>query len=190
MSLKNVKTFPISLIAKSTQELGGENSVLQITHFKQEQTEWCWAACMNMVVTYDDATSALKQCTLANSAFGMTECCVAPSSSLCNLPLQIVRIKSEYEKYQYKSTHEERSLSFLEIKQEIYNRRPIECGILWTGGGGHAVLITGYDSGDIGDWVYIHDPYDKTKKVTFKEFQTGFGRGAWAHSWINLTKES
>src|SRR4051812_28367077 len=75
--------------------LGGGG--LDIPPIGQEQTNWCWAACMQMVLT--KLGNAVQQCSLADSAHGQRGCCGAPSSRLCNKPVKASDIASEWRKH-------------------------------------------------------------------------------------------
>lgn len=157
---------------------------LNISHIKQEQTEWCWAACMEMVQKFTN--NAQSQCDLASAAHGQSECCKHPSSPLCNKPLAVVLIGPEWKKYGYSAPYHDGPAPFSELKSQIleYNR-PIECGLKWSTGGGHAVLIVGF-SDDDGEFVNVLDPWENEKTLTYSEMVAAFGRGSWKWSWIGI----
>src|SRR5690242_16082972 len=59
-------------------------TILPVPYHRQEQTNWCWDACNQMVIEFL-GLGALTQCAIATAEFG-GNCCAAPASSLCNQP--------------------------------------------------------------------------------------------------------
>ncbi|HEX8240500.1 MAG TPA: papain-like cysteine protease family protein [Allosphingosinicella sp.] len=153
----------------------------------QTARNWCWAACIEMVRVYDAKTPLLGQCDLANSAFSMANCCSTPTSPQCDQPLPVSSVKPEWLKYGYGSTFNNNHLPWAQTHNDIYNRRPIEAGLLWTGGGGHAVLIVGVDTLNGTEWVIVHDPARPLPRtVTQRDMEMAFGLGTWRWSWNNI----
>jgi len=60
----------------------GATQLLNVPYFRQEQTNWCWAACCEMVFHYY-GDAGIRQCDMATAQFG-GDCCTAPASSGCN----------------------------------------------------------------------------------------------------------
>jgi hypothetical protein len=179
--------FPVSLARSAA--LGGpvQEKRLNIGYKKQEQTEWCWAACIQMVLA-SDATS-ITQCTLANAAFNLTSCCQSPSSTLCNNPLEIFSVAAEWTRYHYLSTFVDAEASFATVRDGIRdNDCPVEAGLKWTGGGGHAVLIIGYSEVD-GQDLIVFDPFEGEKPVTYQELVKAYNRGIWRWSWTGVKRD-
>src|SRR5437016_1161349 len=69
--------------------------MLDVPYVRQEQTEWCWAACSQMVAAFF-GNSAVKQCELANFLHNQTKCCQKPDSNACNQPAQYDDIGNVY----------------------------------------------------------------------------------------------
>ena len=161
---------------------------LDIPVIIQEQTQWCWATCMQMVLRLFDPGDVTKQCGFANAAFGMSGCCTAPSSSLCNQPLPIISISPEYQKYNYRSTYHGAAVEFASLQGELDNGCVVEIGLRWTQGGGHAVLIVGYVVDDTGRHLVINDPWLGRIVVLFEELLTAYGKGQWGWTWTGIRK--
>ena len=85
-------------------------------------------------------------------------------------------------------------LNIQEIKTEIAANRPIQVGILWSQGGGHAVLIKGW-APTSPETLVIDDPLrdsplhpaaDGLGRATHDELLAAFGHGSWRYTWTNL----
>ena len=158
MSLRTAAGIPIS-ISLEAAALGGKD--LGFTPELQEQTEWCWATCLKMVLE-KNGDSSKHQCDFANAAYELTGCCLAPSSSLCNSPLPVLQYSQEYNRYGFGANYVGDSISFSAIQFEVNSGNPVQVGIAWNGGGGHAVLITGWDEDGSGDIVIWTNSLDKS----------------------------
>lgn len=169
--------------------LGAPQEVLGVPVLGQKQTQWCWAACKQMVFRFSDSVSTTEQCELANAAFELMGCCNSPTSSLCNKPLSILRISGEWQRWGYRSSYRAESLEFASIKFEIDHGRPIECGLKWHLGGGHAVLIIGYIDDPISPDVIVNDPWELQKTIKYSELVTAYGRGQWSWAWTDIFKQ-
>ncbi|HEY1377033.1 MAG TPA: papain-like cysteine protease family protein [Gemmataceae bacterium] len=162
--------------------LGGQS--LNVPFLEQKQSQWCWAACIQMLLQKDgDVTT--QQCNLANAAFELNGCCSAPSSSLCDQPLPIAQVSSEWERYGYGSSYAPGSVNINTVKFEIGSQRAIEVGLKWNSGGGHAILIVGWDEGD---YVVFRDPANGPGSSPIGEVITAFGQGQWGWSWTGIKK--
>ena len=61
----------------------------------QEQPNWCWAACIDVVVRFRQQ-SALKQCDVATAALGKA-CCAAPHP--CDVPVALAQITTLFNEH-------------------------------------------------------------------------------------------
>ncbi len=148
----------------------------------QKETEWCWAAVSTSVSLFYEQTSAWTQCTVVNSQLGQTTCCTQGSSTTCNVAsyltpaLQLVgHLAHDFG----------RALSMAEIAVEIDAGRPVALCIDWTGGGGHFVVIDGYD--ETAGTVDIKDSLFGASTEPLSQFPASYqGGGTW--SWTYLTR--
>jgi len=145
---------------------------------------------MQMVLLLDDPTSPVTECSLANSAFGVTGCCADPGGSLCNKPLPILQVSAEWAKVGYGSTFTPTAVSFDDITAQISTQtRPVECGLAWAQGGGHAVLVIGCFVEGTNQWVDVNDPTWLFKRILFSELQSAYKMGQWVKTWTDVRKE-
>jgi hypothetical protein len=182
MTLKRAGGMKISIAST----VGGATA-LPVPMLKQEQTLWCWAACVQMILRYDQPHSTVTQCMLANTAFGNRSCCSSPQSSLCNRTLPIASVTPQWASNGYNSAHVRAPLQWSALLNEMYNKRPVECALIWNDGGGHAVLIVGVEEDSaMGQWVTVHDPWELKKNVLYSDLLNAYGRGVWRDSWAQI----
>ena len=155
---------------------------LNVPLIKQEQTEWCWAACADMVSDFY-GNAAVCQCEFANWLFGLSDCCSVPSSSLCNRPAEVTDVCGVYNAFGVQCASSSGTISLAALQYEIDQGRPIEAGLAWTGGGGHAVLVYGYD--DHGK-VHVHDPMYGQVAIPYTDLVSAYGHGSWFWTFTNL----
>ncbi len=156
----------------------------------QEQTEWCWATCLKIVLEAN-GVAGKHQCDFPNAAFSLTGCCLAPSSSMCNSPIPIVQFATEYNRYGFRANYQAGSLSFIALQNELNAGNPIQIGIIWKGGygAGHALLITGWDQDEGGSLVLWTNSLDNSFNHThYDDFLTNFAQWEWKWSWTGIKK--
>jgi len=142
---------------------------------RQERDQWCWAAVAVSIATfYDRATRWSSQCAVANSHLQRTDCC--GGTSLCNeanfveYVLQTIGL--------YKHWHNG-TKSFDDVCAQIDAGNPVVCRIAWHGGGGHFVVITGYDRGN--ETVVVDDPLFNRSTLAYDVLCNAYlGMGRWA----------
>lgn len=169
--------------------LGSAISVLGVPLIPQEQREWCWAACIQMVTKFVDAATTVTQCELASNAFGVAGCCTSPSSSICNKPLPVPSVVAEWNRYNFQCIFNNYAIDFATIVSEINSNRPIEAGLKWQGPGGHAILIIGYDQNQ--NKVVICNSQKNNEYrgyVDYSELLSAFGQGQWQWTWIGIRR--
>jgi hypothetical protein len=113
---------------------------LSMTLRPQEKSNWCWAACGEMVMEKLGAT--ITQCDEAKKRFGRADCCNSPFPGDCNKGGW-----PEFEKYGFtadSTNHEE--LTWEEVKGQIGCLKTPFCAT-WkriSVNEGHMVVISGY----------------------------------------------
>lgn len=158
--------------------------VLNVPWIKQEQTQWCWAACADMVLHYYGNIN-VRQCDLANWLFGLSDCCSVPSSSLCNRPCQVADVCRVYNAFGLRCYSASGTISQGAIQLEIDQGRPIEPGIAWNGGGGHVVIVRGYyDDGKI----HVNDPWYGHGAIPYADLVNAYGLGTWFWTFTDLRR--
>ncbi len=148
--------------ADSCQASSGCGSrTLGVTQHNQEQNQWCWAASSQTIMEY--LGTWVSQCNQATYLKGLSSgyCCSYPSSSACNgSGASISGMSNNLAHWGFTNTWTNSSLSFTQLRGEIESNRPFNADITWTGGGGHALVVYGYDCPNSG--VYWTDPWNQS----------------------------
>lgn len=161
---------------------------LNVPMIMQEQTQWCWAACTQMVTQYYDDDLA-TQCDFVNWNFGQTTCCSNGRSSACNRPLPRARVVAVFGHWGINSTWSATPMAtFIQLQQQISVGAPLRISWSWTGGGGHAVMIIGTTVNAGVASVYVNDPWNGASLMTYTELTTARGLGQWAATWLDIVK--
>ncbi|TPI27755.1 hypothetical protein FJW07_31280 [Mesorhizobium sp. B3-1-9] len=153
--------------------------ILAVEFASQEQSNWCWAACCQMVFHFL-AVNKLSQCDLASEEFACS-CCSAPSSPQCNKPLWPDGV---YRHYHVPFVQKAQALTFVQVKEQIDANRPVEAYIEWNGSGAHVILLAGYyDNGD----VVVMDPLsDGPARKSLDSVRDADGMGQWTMTYVDL----
>jgi hypothetical protein len=150
--------------------------------FRQEQTQWCWAATAVSVAHYYASASPWIQCILVDDEFGSTNCCANGSTAACNRPWYV---SSGLQRVGHLGLLENGVASKLE--PEIAARRPVVTRIDWGGGGGHFPLISGYSDIVVSvspfvleRYLYVQDPVYGPSFISYNAFRMAYqGAGRW-----------
>src|SRR5262249_20291525 len=129
---------------------------LNVPYYAQQQTMWCWAACIEMVITYYN-TAALQQCQIVNQVLGRTDCCSNPGSGWCNTSLPAPMYIPAYANYQIAAAETYGPIALGYVQQFINNNNVMEIALNWRAGGGHVALIIGYDTASTN--LLVNDPW-------------------------------
>jgi hypothetical protein len=151
----------------------------------QDQTEWCWAACAQMVLRFygDDA---VRQCDLATELFGNPTCCADPSSALCNEPAQVPDIAGVYTRRGRNANLVNGSVPFATLQAEINANRPVEVGFAWNDGTCHQALLCGWNVDATGPLLLVHDPWWHSGAVYYVNLVAAYGSGSWQWTWVSI----
>lgn len=135
----------------------------------QQRSNWCWAASDVSILDYFGETVTQR------------EVAIAVKGSVVNQGGTDAEAQDGLDNWGVTSTRTASSLSFSSIKNEIYvHERPIYSGWSWNSGGGHAVVIDGYDEGSK-NYVEYMDPLDGSH---YTETYTWFKGGSSSdHVW-------
>jgi|CXWL01.1.fsa_nt_gi hypothetical protein len=167
--------------------------LLQIGRVEQSMSEWCFAACGEMISKYLALNTT--QCLIANNylkGFGScNDACQNPS--LCNAPCQIQKISNLYKKFGISSTYIDRPAEGKLIMQEVFNaQRPILALLTYMAGGSHVILITGWQpNGPHGPMVYAIDTRKNYGEGWYDYsaiLQAQNAQGAWVGSWVGISR--
>ena len=147
----------------------------------QQQSEWCWAAVTSSIDHYFDNGSTWTQCGLANDQLGQGTCCNDGSSTSCNCPWYLERSLGRVNRLR---AFLQAVAPFPGVQQEINQKDPLGVRIGWAGGGGHFVVIFGYDDATATDYVIVADPIWGVTQLPYSALVSGYrGNGSWTHSY-------
>ena len=160
---------------------------LNVPMIKQEQRNWCWAACADMILHYY-GNPGITQCQLANWAFGQSSCCQIPSSTLCDNGIGDAKISQLFSVYGLRSSYTANYVAYGILDIEIGSRRPVEVGYTWNGGGGHVAVVieTTVISGR--QVVSVNDPGYGPGSVYYPDLLTAYGLGRWDATWTGIQR--
>lgn len=173
--------MPVLPAAAAPAVAPGAANPLTMAYMQQQQNNWCWAACCEMVFHHAGVNTTVSQCDMATAQFGGA-CCSAPTSAACdqgNWP------ENTYGHYAFHYTKRQNSISLADVQAEINANRPVEIYYAWNGGGAHVALIVGYYAN--GD-VEVYDPWGSygPGRRAFSYVQSAYNLGAWTLSYTDL----
>ena len=188
MSLQKTTGIPIPINKSNVKSTG---DLLAVPYFHQHVTEWCWAACAQMLF-HTLNVNKKSQCEMAEEAFFPHQCCTTPQSNACNKPYY-PKLVFQGNGVPYKDTAS--AVSFQAIDTEIKAGRPLEIFWKWNGStAGHLLLISGtYKpiapnlTGDL----HIIDPRKSnsvTGRMEYDEVMSAMGKGNWTYTFFEINK--
>lgn len=130
---------------------------LDVTAQAQEQDNWCWAATGNSVAAYH-GYGQYSQNQFCNMAFGyaVNNDCPNDQATLGNdqRAFRTIGISG--------GSYVSNTISFSTLTSEINGNRPVMTRIGWSSGGGHMMVLTGYDTS--GSTVEYYDPWPASSR--------------------------
>lgn len=151
-------------------------TTLSISQLVQEQNQWCWAASGLTIARFLGYGTSVSQNTFCDYGRGY------PANYQCpNQAGELTYVQRAYQALGLRPGSVTSALSFASVQGEITGRRPIETGIYWTAGGGHAQVIYGYDSSGL---VYYGDPWPSSNRYSAMAYSSYVRNGQfeWAQS--------
>jgi len=168
--------------------------ILNIEHIFQEGKFWCWAACIDMVLRYYKKKRPDKQCAIVKRKLGdPTHQCAADYNSRTDDCDPVLMAKAWRACGITEVVPVNDPMSLDDIKAELKAHRPLQVGIGWTRGGGHAVLIKGW-AATSPESLVIDDPLRESPlnlpggsgRATYDELLGALGHGVWQYTWTSL----
>lgn len=155
--------------------------LLALPYVQQEQNNWCWAACCQMLLRHF-GKPALDQCQIAEREFHGS-CCQNPASATCDAGQWP---ETAYPSHGIQLNRIEGILSDGGLRGEIDAGRPVEVYYVWQGGlSAHVALVTGYYSN--GDFE-VFDPartFGRGRRA-YDRIVAAYGLGQWRLSYSNI----
>ncbi|MEC3982744.1 papain-like cysteine protease family protein [Amycolatopsis sp. H20-H5] len=152
-------------------------TTVPIGQLVQEQNQWCWVASGLTIARTLGYGTSVSQNTFCDYGRGY------PAGSQCpNQAGQLTYVQRAYQMLGLSPGSVTSALSFSSVQSEINARRPIETGIYWTAGGGHAQVIYGYDSAS--QLMYYGDPWPTSQRYSAMSYSSYVRNGQfqWAQS--------
>lgn len=180
---------------------------LGVPRRRQRQAEWCWAACVDMVLHYY-GLRAVEQCEIVGRKIN-EDCCDEPLSEEFDVPCAPKWVRGVWAAWGLGArSHLPRKgrlgwISEAALKRELDAGRPVEVGLSWDCGGGHAVVVRGWRVSRGGrSYFYVNDPWnwaggdpreeffaEGVGQVSYKELRTAYGMGCWKWTWTGISPE-
>ena len=168
--------------------------ILEVPPLEQEQTQWCWAANVDMVADFF-GNPKLKQCQIAGEQFDTDDCDqpgeLAADGTTSNQGVNPEDVENIWARNDVGSTFRPNFVTFEVLKSEIDQGRPVQVGWLWDKEGGHVVIIRGYK--EEGQVLFINDPLeehlDENEAVAIKYSDLLIADnqgGTWEFTWTDL----
>lgn len=147
----------------------------------QAQTWWCWIAAAVSVARFYNPGIFLSQCALANALLHTNICCF--NGVACNqmgrLDLALAQTHNLFPPVKGAPA------TFVEVSNVIGSNRPLGCGIRWSNGLAHFVVIYGFSRDFSGtEWVAVADPMYGNSDLPYQNFALNYrGMGRWVASY-------
>jgi hypothetical protein len=172
-------SIPLSSGPDETAAGGGPPPrILKFAIQRQKQLQWCWAAVSVSVAHAYNPATPWRQCALVNAELGKTTCCAHGSSLECNKPNVLDHPLSLVG---HLNALIPATVDAMSVTDEIDRDRPVACRIGWKGGGGHFIVLYGYDASGL---IHVADPWGaKTSTYAFGSFMKGYHMGCWTHTY-------
>lgn len=140
-------------------------SSLPIEPHLQKKTQLCWASCCYMILDYYHQTTSIDE--IVAYATGKT---------ITNLPNAMCGQASYFNNsravlWHFRAIESDcvaGSILFNDIKTDVENLKPIFAGWHWNAGGGHVILIRGFDV--VNNFVIYNDPGKGWQQMSYATF--------------------
>ena len=177
---------------------------LGVPRRRQRQDDWCWAACVDMVLHYYGLRE-VEQCEIVGHKIKRADCCDDPRNEEFSVPCAPKFMRGVWASWGFDArSHLPRKgrlgwISEAALKRELDAGRPVEIGLSWSNGGGHAVVVRGWREGRGRTYFYVNDPWnwagdprdeffaEGVGQVSYQELRTAYGMGRWKWTWTGIS---
>lgn len=153
---------------------------------EQARSNWCWSAVACGTARFYDKGSAWTQCKLAGALLGRTGCCGAgPAAEACDLPGEL---QAALVKVGHLQSWDAGYAGKADLAKELGAGRVVGVRIGWRGGGGHFVIVRGFDQKS--GTVWVADPAAGPQRLAYEALRGSYrGLGKWTHTfWTRSVK--
>ncbi|MED1803018.1 papain-like cysteine protease family protein [Brevibacillus porteri] len=167
---------PLAIMAVVSPVSASSNFVsLGVKNVKQSQTNWCWAATSQSVLDYYNIFSIQD---------GIVK---VVKGKVVNRTATVDEVQEGLREYGLDSSATG-SLSFSELKSELNADDPVLAGIQYKDGGGHMVVIDGYEEDGRSKYIEYMDPAKGSHVVkSYSSFKDNSSQ-EWFESIYNFSK--
>jgi hypothetical protein len=165
----------------------GERIEANVPFFAQLLTQWCWAACLSMVVP------GLTQCSAANRLLNRSDCCDevgegcgesqpvrGEAKSDCNGVATRSQISDQWTAHLGRTVTSEGVISENDVQQQLGAGPGHAVQVWWTKGATkHVVLIVGHGGGEF----LVFDPCAGPRLLPYDDLVQSAEDGVWEHTW-------
>lgn len=152
------------------------NYYLYIEGQAQQQTNWCWAATGNSVAAYFGYNYSQNQ--FCDMAFGRSTNTTCPNTQ--------ANLGNDQQAFSTIGINPGRyitgTISYSTLVGQLSNNEPVMTRIGWTSGGGHMMVLTGYDTSN--NEVQYYDPWptDSRFNVSTYDWYRSNSQFSWTHT--------
>ncbi|MEU7481974.1 papain-like cysteine protease family protein [Lentzea sp. NPDC042327] len=151
-----------------------------IAMYKQEKTQWCWAASGLTIAKYQGVGSTQADfCTRAQPYYGCN-----------NQPATLDDMARGWQSLgmAHPGSGLGSAASFNQIYTDVKASRPIGARIGWTSGGGHMNVVYGFDTSN--NTIAVADPWPDTATYTWWNYNDYVNNSSfkWTHSRIGISR--
>jgi hypothetical protein len=153
--------------------------MLPVPHIYQEQNNWCWAACCEMLLALLRQPH-VSQCAMASSQFG-PNCCATPTTTSCDSGCWP---EDAYDKFGVAIHPPIGPIDRDTLDRELSAGRAVEVYYVWADKrSSHVALITGkYPNGE----YEVHDPWFGPGGRDFQDVVSAYSRGDWEMTYVGI----
>ncbi|KUL30016.1 hypothetical protein ADL15_25945 [Actinoplanes awajinensis subsp. mycoplanecinus] len=162
-----VLALVVGLTLTSAPAAQAVEKYLAVTKYKQEKSNWCWAAVSKSIIKFQTGT-VVAQCGIVKSGKNTSTCANSAGSK--------TNVRRALNKYGV-NPGTEITLTWDYAKSEIIIGRPIYSSIRWRAGGGHAHVLRGYYNTGYSYGVSYMDPASGT--TTSREWGSYLSNSSW-----------
>ncbi|MFE6685857.1 papain-like cysteine protease family protein [Streptomyces sp. NPDC057743] len=159
--------FPLAgtAAAAPAEQARSYGSKLDFTELTQEQDQWCWVATGLSVAQHLGYGKDTDQNTFCNLAHGQDGGSACP-----NQPGELTDVQNAWSGLGMSPGNVTGVIPFSTVTSSIDANSPVEVGIYWTAGGGHANVLYGYDSAS--NTMLYADPWPSNPRYGEMDYST------------------
>jgi len=165
-----------STTAAVTRQTAPTSYYLNIYGQAQEQTNWCWAATGDSVADYFGYNYSQNQ--FCDMAFGRSTDSTCPNTQ--------ATLGNDQQAFSTIGINPGRYISgvisYSTLVDQISNNEPVMTRIGWTAGGGHMMVLTGYDTSHSQVQYYDPWPSDSRFNVSTYDWYRSNPQFTWTHT--------